>query len=177
MRKRTVLQKRRERSESNGGNTVRLTNEVSVAQLCFKIRRLKMNDEKCVIVVDENLPLGIIANTAAILGITLGARLPGVVGADVRDGGGNGHMGIIEFPVPILKATSEALKKLRLTLYEKEYSDLTAADFTDIAQSSKTYDEFIDKIGTAEELRYFGIAICGAKKKVNRLTGSLPLLR
>ncbi len=131
-----------------------------------------MNDEKCVIVVDEALPLGLIANTAAILGITLGARLPGVVGADVRDGDGNGHMGIIELPVPILKASSDTLNSIRLSLYGGEY-----ADFTDIAQSCKTYDEFIDKIGTAEELRYFGIAICGAKKKVNRLTGSLPLLR
>lgn len=26
-------------------------------------------------------------------------------------------------------------------------------------------------------LNYFGIAICGAKKKVNKLTGMLPLLR
>lgn len=136
-----------------------------------------MNDEKCVIVVDESLPLGLIANTAAILGITLGARLPKVVGADVRDGGGNGHMGIIEFPVPILKAPSDTLSKIRLSLYGSEYSDVTAADFTDIAQSCKSYDEFIDKIGAAEELRYFGIAICGAKKKVNRLTGSLPLLK
>lgn len=136
-----------------------------------------MNDEKCVIVVDESLPLGLIANTAAILGITLGARLPEVVGADVRDGGGNGHMGIIELPVPILKAPADILTGIRLSLYGSEYSDVTAADFTDIAQSCKTYDEFIDKIGAAEELRYFGIAICGAKKKVNRLTGSLPLLK
>lgn len=136
-----------------------------------------MNDEKCVIVVDEALPLGLIANTAAILGITLGARLPEVVGADVRDGDGNGHMGIIGFPVPILKASSDTLNSIRLSLYGGDYADVIAADFTDIAQSCKTYDEFTDKIGTAEELRYFGIAICGAKKKVNRLTGSLPLFR
>ena len=25
--------------------------------------------------------------------------------------------------------------------------------------------------------QYFGVAVCGAKKKVNKLTGSLPLLR
>ncbi len=39
-----------------------------------------MQNEKCVMVVDEKLPLGIIANTAAILGITLGKQLPEVVG-------------------------------------------------------------------------------------------------
>ncbi|MCM1165690.1 MAG: DUF2000 domain-containing protein [Lachnospiraceae bacterium] len=138
---------------------------------------MRMNNEKCVIVIDESLPLGIIANTAAILGITLGARLPETVGEDVLDGGGRGHMGIIEFPVPILKAPSETLAKLRMALYGSEYADVAAADFTDVAQSCKTYDEFIDRMGAAEELRYFGIALCGSKKKVNRLTGSLPLLR
>ncbi len=136
-----------------------------------------MNDEKCVIVVDESLPLGLIANTAAILGITLGAKLPEVVGTDVNDGEGKAHMGIIRFPVPILKASAETLRKLRLSLYGKDSADLSVVDFTDIAQSCGTYDEFIDKMGTAEELRYFGIAICGARKKVNKLTGSLPLLR
>lgn len=35
---------------------------------------MNVENEKCVIVVDENLPLGIIANTAAILGITMGMR-------------------------------------------------------------------------------------------------------
>ena len=33
---------------------------------------MNLQNEKCVIVVDEELPLGIIANTAVILGITLG---------------------------------------------------------------------------------------------------------
>ena len=35
---------------------------------------MNVENEKCVIVVDENLPLGIIANTAAILGITMGMK-------------------------------------------------------------------------------------------------------
>ncbi|MDQ0200724.1 hypothetical protein J2S10_003926 [Neobacillus ginsengisoli] len=33
-------------------------------------------ETKCVLVIDENLPLGLIANTAAILGVTLGSMLP-----------------------------------------------------------------------------------------------------
>ena len=40
---------------------------------------LYMN-EKCVMIIDENLPLGIIANTAAIMGITLGKQRHEVVG-------------------------------------------------------------------------------------------------
>ena len=65
-------------------------------------------------VIDEQLPSGVIANTAAIMGITLGKKMTEVVGADVADKTGNEHL---------------------------------------------------------------GIAICGAKKKVNTLTGSMALLR
>lgn len=65
---------------------------------------MDLQNEKCVMVIDENLPLGIIANTAAIMGITLGKQMPEVVGADVIDQTGNQHLGIIEFPVPILNS-------------------------------------------------------------------------
>ena len=146
-----------------------------------KKRGLKMDlpNEKCVMIIDEHLPLGIIANTAAIMGITLGKEMPEVVGADVTDQSGNEHLGIIEFPVPILKGSPESIKEIREKLYQPEYQDLTVVDFSDLAQSCKTYDEFMEKMGQVPEstLQYFGIAICGAKKKVNKLTGSMPLLR
>ena len=141
--------------------------------------KVDLQNEKCVMVIDENLPLGIIANTAAIMGITLGKQVPEVVGADVYDRTGNGHLGIIEFPVPILKGNVEVIKSIREKLYEPEFSDLTVVDFSDLAQGCKTYDEFIEKMKDVSEteLNYFGIAICGAKKKVNKLTGSMALLR
>lgn len=136
-------------------------------------------NEKCVMVIDEELPLGIIANTAGIMGITLGRQMPETVGPDVCDRNGRSHLGIIEFPVPILKASSEKLKELRRQLYEPAFSDLTVVDFSDVAQGCKTYDEFISKASQAgdEEFQYFGLGICGTKKLVNKLTGSLPLLR
>ncbi|MDO4322714.1 MAG: DUF2000 domain-containing protein [Lachnospiraceae bacterium] len=140
---------------------------------------MNLQNEKCVMIIDENLPLGIIANTAAIMGITLGKNMPEVVGADVHDQTGNKHLGIIEFPVPILKGDAAAIKAIREKLYNPEFQDLTVVDFSDLAQSCKTYDEFLTKMAAAPEaeLRYFGIAVCGAKKKVNKLTGSMPLLR
>lgn len=84
-----------------------------------------------------------------------------------------------EFPVPVLKGNAEAIKLIREKLYEPEFSDVTAVDFSDLAQGCKTYDEFIEKMKAVSqtELNYFGIAICGAKKKVNKLTGSMALLR
>lgn len=136
-------------------------------------------DEKCVMVIDEQLPPGLIANTAAIMGITLGRRMPEVVGPDVYDQTGNEHLGIIEFPVPILKGNAGILKTIRERLYEPEFADLTVVDFSDVAQRCNNYEEFIRRIQGVpeEELSYLGVAICGAKKKVNKLTGSMPLLR
>ena len=140
---------------------------------------MNVENEKCVIVVDENLPLGIIANTAAILGITMGMKMPDVVGNDVLDLEGNAHMGIIQFPLPILKGNTEILKKLRTRLFEPQFSELTVVDFSDLAQGCKTYNEFIGKIANTSEsrLNYIGIAVCGNKKQINKLTGSMPLLR
>ena len=140
---------------------------------------MNVENEKCVIIVDENLPLGIIANTAAILGITMGMKMPDVVGNDVLDLEGNAHMGIIQFPVPILKGNTDILKKLRTRLFEPQFSELTVVDFSDLAQGCKTYNEFIGKMANTSEsrLNYIGIAVCGNKKQINKLTGSMPLLR
>lgn len=140
---------------------------------------MDQSKEKCVIVLDEDLPLGLAANTAAILGITLGKTLPEVVGADVLDRSGKPHLGIIEFPVPVLRGSSEDIRGIREKLYQPEFQELTAVDFSDLAQGCRTYDEFLEKMGQApeEKLQYLGVALCGAKKKVNQLTGNMPLLR
>ncbi len=84
--------------------------------------KMDLQNEKCVMVIEESLPLGIIANAVAIMGITLGKQMPEVVGADVYDRTGNGHLGIIEFPVPILKGCVEVIKTIRERLYEVNHS-------------------------------------------------------
>ncbi len=140
---------------------------------------MDLQNEKCVMVIDESLPRGLIANTAAIMGITLGKKMPEVVGDDVTGQDGYKHLGIIEFPVPILRGSPESLRQIREKLYQPDLQDLTVVDLSDLAQSCKTYDEFIRKMSCVPEsaLRYFGIAICGPRKKIDALTGSMPLLR
>ncbi len=140
---------------------------------------MELENEKCVMVLDEALPAGLAANTAAIMGITLGKEMPQVVGADVADQSGSLHLGIIAFPVPILKASTARLRQLRTALAQPEYEELTVVDFSDLAQGCKTYGEFIGKMADTPEdaLHYLGLAICGPKKKVNKLTGNMPLLR
>lgn len=136
-------------------------------------------NEKCVMIIDGALPPGMAANTAAILGITLGKQAPQAVGEDVLDSAGRRHPGIIAFPVPILRGDGQSIRALREKLYEPQYAALTVADFSGFAQGCRTYAEYMDGLRAVPEegLRYLGIAICGEKKLVSKLTGSLPLLR
>lgn len=46
---------------------------------------MSMDELKCVMVVDESMPLGIIANSTAVMGVTIGKLFPEVVGQDVID--------------------------------------------------------------------------------------------
>ena len=140
---------------------------------------MDIQNKKCVMIIDENLPSGIIANTAAVMGITLGKRIPEIVGRDVTDKNGYSHLGITEFPVPILKGSIDSIKEIRERLFKQEYEDIIVVDFSDVAQSCKNYDDFIDKIANVSEndLQYLGVGIFGNKKQINKLTGSMPLLR
>lgn len=134
---------------------------------------------KCVMIIDSELPSGIVANTSAILGITMGKHIPGQVGEDVTDASGQTHLGIITIPVTMLRGDKTILKDLRERLYNPEFADLIVADFSDVAQTCNVYSEYIAKAGitTEQDHNYFGIAIYGNKKKVNKLTGFMPLLR
>ncbi|MDC7286302.1 DUF2000 domain-containing protein [Blautia schinkii] len=140
---------------------------------------MDFNANKCVMVIDEALPLGMIANTAGIMGITLGKYIPETVGPEVSDKSGSSHLGIIQIPVPILKADREKIKEIRERLYQPEFEGLIVVDFSDVAQCCNVYEDYIQKAASVEEsdFNYFGVGICGAKKLVNKLTGSLPLLR
>ena len=140
---------------------------------------MEKEQDKCVLVIEDSMPRGLAANTAAILGITLGRQRPDLVGEDAADSAGNRHPGIIRTPVPVLSGGAEVFQALRRRLAEPEFSDVAAVDFTDLAQSCRTYGEFIEKMARTgpEELRYLGLALLGPRHQVDRLTGSLPLLR
>ncbi len=138
-----------------------------------------IEEKKCVLVIDETLPAGLLVNTAAILGISLGHLAPEYIGPDITDGSGLPHKGIVKQPVPILKGDRDCLRRLRTALYGQGFEDMTVVDFSDIAQACKQYEDYTTQAGSAQEssFSYLGLLLYGSKKKVNKLTGSLPLLR
>lgn len=144
-----------------------------------KLNKTSTVNNKCVIVLDSRLPVGLIANTAAILGVSIGQKHPELVGETVLDQDGILHSGIITIPVPVLQASSAELSDLMAHLEKHDSPGLLAVDFCTTAQSCKTYDEYIEKMQTipADQLIYMGIALCGPRKIVSKLTGSYPLLK
>ncbi len=139
-----------------------------------------MTDQmKCVMILDDALPTGVLANTAAILGISMGSIAPEYIGPDVKDASGLPHKGIITLPVPILKSNKEALCTLRETLCTPAYSDVVVVDFSDVAQGCNIYDDYMQKAADTptNEHTYMGLALWGSKKTINKLTGNMPLLR
>lgn len=137
-----------------------------------------MSIERCAIIIDKNLPIGLIANTAAILTLSLGKLKPELIGEDINDYDGKVHKGITTISIPILTGDGSSLSSLRQQLREYE-PDLIVIDFNHAAQMTKNYEDYSNRLSevTAMSLEYLGIAIYGKKKIVNKFTGNLGLLR
>ena len=132
-----------------------------------------LEDHKLVIVVDQDLPIGLIANTACVLSLSIGEKLEGLIGENIPDIQGNIHAGITTTPIPILKSDKMRIKEIRDSLF---VSDVFVVDFCSAAQTTKNYEDYSKKI-LSQEPEYLGVAMVGPKKQVNKLTGNLPLLR
>ena len=132
---------------------------------------------KCVMVIDKNLPPGLLVNTAGLLGATLGRREEAIIGPDVADASGSSHTGILNITLPILAADADTIKAIREKAVKTE--GLLVVDFTETAQKALKYEDYTERLEGkhAEELKYLGVALYGPKKPVNRLVGNLPLLR
>jgi hypothetical protein len=133
--------------------------------------------EKCAFVVDKDLAAGLAMNTVAALSMSVGRFVDGIIGDSVKDADGHKHTGITAIPLPILKGEASDLRDI--VVRAAGMPDVFVVDFTAVAQSSRSYGEYTSRTaeqGTAE-LPYIGVAVCGGKSAVNKLTGSLPLYR
>ncbi|MBD9482552.1 DUF2000 domain-containing protein [Pseudomonas sp. PDM14] len=137
-----------------------------------------MADTKCVLIIDDSLPLGVIANTAAVLAASLGRLYPEMIGEDLRDHQGQVHEGITTLALPILKGTPALLKTLRAQLRESEPA-LLVVDLISATRTTRSYAEYAAVLaqGPDAAIQYQGLGLLGERTAVTRLTGNLGLLR
>jgi uncharacterized protein YjeT (DUF2065 family) len=139
-----------------------------------------MESVKCVIVVDRDLPMGLKANAAAALALSLGSRVgEDLIGPDTADRDGRRHPGITRIGLPILEAPAEAVKEIYEAVPATPEAPLRAIGFSALAQSCRDYGDYEARMGRtpSEELRYSGVCLYGPPREVARLTGSLRMLR
>jgi hypothetical protein len=132
------------------------------------------NGTRCVVVVDEGLAPGLAANAAAVMALTLGTKVPALVGEEFVDGAGERHAGLITTGLPVLRASAEQLPQLRARALEAEVGVI---GFPRSGQTTTDYEHFRALVAGTESLDYLGLAFYGDGKTLRRLTGSLGLLR
>ena len=132
---------------------------------------MELQDRKCVMILNEELPAGVLANTAGILGITLGKKVPENIGPDIYDKDGREHLGIVALPVPVLKADKEKLKAIRERLYQPEFAECVVVEMC-----IRDRDDTLGRIGGDEFVAFVrGVDYAGAMERAERL--SLALCR
>jgi hypothetical protein len=138
-----------------------------------------VHDTKLAIVVDAALAPGLAANTAAVLALSLGRQIDSIIGPELADASGSRHAGITTVPIPILVADAETVRQIRSRAAAQAGDGMLVVDFTDCAQRTRTYDDYARLLEAAAEddITYLGVALHGPRKLVQRLTGSLPLMR
>lgn len=134
---------------------------------------------KCVMIVASDLPIGVQVNTAAALGVSLASEIKGLTGKKLIDKDGILHEGVTNIPIPILTLSNEELKQKYNLLLEMNDNEIKVIGFNDVAQKSLEYDDYEMKLAETNnnDINYLGVCIYGPKKKVNKLTGNIKMLR
>lgn len=135
-------------------------------------------DLRLAIVVNPDLPMGLLANTVGAVCIGLGAKLPFVAGRALVDGAGVEIDISSDRPVPILQADADTIRALTLKAAVHEDRQAVVV-FPAFARSLHVYAEyealFPERRLACETID--GLGLAGPAKWVCSLSGSLKLLR
>lgn len=130
---------------------------------------------KAAIIINPDLPIGILANAVAC--ITSGLFLGGedLVGPEIK-GKNIEYIPITKIPILILKPGNKSFIEI---LKQAQTNNLKYMAFTKEAQSTTDYSSYEDRVSglSADEVSIIGIGVVGPTKTINSLAGNLPMLR
>jgi hypothetical protein len=132
---------------------------------------------KWVMIVDEALPAGLIANATACMAAAVGKARPDLLGPDAQDATGQQHAGLPWTGCSILGGDRTAIRETRAKAISKP--NLLVVDMPEHAQTARVYDEYLASVAglTADDLSYYGVSLLGPRKSIDKLVGRLSLLR
>lgn len=132
--------------------------------------------ERCVIVVDAQLPVGRAANAAAVIALTVGRRHPTLVGPPLVDASGVEHPGLIPIGIAVLAADQATLAGIR---DKGAAAGCDVVDFPVQGQQTTDYSAFRDAVAqvATADLQYVGVALIGARKPIGKIVANLGLLK
>ena len=122
--------------------------------------------DRCVMVMNDAVEGGYLANAIAVIAQTVGQRHPYFVGTPLVDASGVSHPGLIPIGIPMLKCNKEQLAELRTKALEK---GCDVVDFPIQGQQTKNYGEFLDMM--TKGVQGYSRAV------VNRITKHCDMIR
>ena len=130
---------------------------------------------KLVLVVRDDLDPALAVNAAAVVGLSLGARLGHPLGDDGTDASGRSHAGLNPHPVPVLTASADALRDLHDRAQARQ--DLITVGFNEVARRARDYDDYLAtlKSTSAADVDFVAVAVFGPRNRVTALTKRFPL--
>jgi hypothetical protein len=130
-----------------------------------------------VIVVSDLLGAGQAANAAALLTLTLGARMPQLPGPRLVDADGVAHPGLYPTGLPVLRAGADALRALHRRAVAAD--GVAVIMLPAVAQTTTDYEAFRAAVATtpSDDLAPVALLACGPAKPIRSLTGSFGLMR
>lgn len=129
---------------------------------------------KAAIIINPNLPLGILANAVACITSGLFVHGSNLVGPRIR-GDKIMYIPITKIPILILTPGKKSLQEL---CKQAKSINLKYMAFTKEAQSTTDYNTYENAVSDLpiESVNLLGLGLVGSAKLVNSLIGNLPML-
>lgn len=130
---------------------------------------------KAAIVINPDMPAGLLANAVACIASGLFLNGNNFVGPEIAGKEVN-YIPITKIPILILKPGNIPLIDL---LRQTQKLNLRYMAFTREAQSTTNYEEYTKRVSgkSLAEVTLVGLGVVGPVETVNSLTGNLPMLR